>query len=220
MLKKTKCTVVSNVKADNLNFLTKDPRCKLGLTTSLHSLGLIQTAEMVVWIKLLTLFSLFSLSPTTGFSLHTCSHFISLSLFIPGSVSESCEGQRWILACYKTRPRRSEKAPLFTREWQHNVERLNTHTNAHTYTLHVCVYSHPQACVHAHTHTYNLSHPHIDIRIQKHTCQGLSTMWAKAKKSGPPSVSLYVVSHVCYIKANLFSSHFLIWNNGMSNFHI
>lgn len=140
-----------------------------------------------------------------------------------GAVILSLGGQHWILACCKTRPRWSEKAPLFNREWQRNVERLNTDTHTHL----MSVYSHRQStcrhmcvCAHTNTHAHNLPHPHIDMRIQKHTCQGLSTVWAKAKKSGPPSVSLYVVSHVCYIKANLFSSHFLIWNNGMSNFHI
>ncbi|KAA8588774.1 hypothetical protein FQN60_010119 [Etheostoma spectabile] len=53
-----------------------------------------------------------------------------------------------------------------------------TLTNTHTYTPHICVYSRPQMHVHTHTHTHthNLPHTRIDICIQKHTCQGLSTV--------------------------------------------
>lgn len=97
----------------------------------------------------------------------------------------------------------------------------NSETHTHTHLMSVIIHILKYACTRTCTRSkHNLPQPHIDLCIQKHTCQGLSTVWAKAKKSGPPSVSLYVVSHVCYIKANPFSSHFLIWNNGMSNFHI
>lgn len=169
--------------------------------------------------KLLGLISPFS---SFCFGLCTCSHlFLSLTL----SLSPCQDQSVWLL--WRSAPSPGLLQDQTKKKWEglslhqgvaDNVDRLNTHTHTHANAPHVSVHSRPQ--LHVHTHTHNLPHPHIDIRIQKHTCQGLSTAWAKAKKSGPPSVSLYVVSHVCYIKANPFSSHFLIWNNGMRNFHI
>lgn len=165
---------------------------------------------------------LFFPSATSDFSPHTCSCIIFFCLFISGSVSlnlTKVSTESWPAV----RPDHEEvRRPLSSpgsgsATWR-GLTRSQTHTHIHLTS--VFIHVHKRTCTHTHTHAHNLPHPHIDIRIQKHTCQGLSTVWAKAKKSGPPSVSLYVVSHVCYIKANPFSSHFLIWNNGMSNFHI
>lgn len=205
-------------------FLTKQPRTKPGLMTFLavwNKSG--QTiAKVIVLISQCASFNniIFSIS-YSGFSQHTCSHFTSFSplqeqLFWALEVST----EFWPAV----RPDQDEvRRPLSSTGSGSATWKGLTHTHTHTSCLFIHIgkaRADTCACAHTHTHAHNLPHPHIDMCIQKHTCQGLSTVWAKAKKSGPPSVSLYVVSHVCYIKANLFSSHFLIWNNGMSNFHI
>lgn len=114
---------------------------------------------------------------------------------------ESCEGQRWILACYTIRLRQSEKEPLSApKEWQPKVGKAqHTHKRTHTRTSGPRLLTSTNEYAHAQTHTdtHNLPLSYIDVCIQKHTCQGLSTVWAKAKKSAPPLLCFSVCGIPC-----------------------
>lgn len=133
---------------------------------------------------------------------------------------ESCEGQRWILACYTIRLRQSEKAPLCTKRVAAQGWKGSTHpqTYTHTHLRPAFINVYKWICARANTHRYTQSAPVLHRRM--HTKAHLSGPFHCVSKSkevcAPPSLFLcmwYPMSVI--LKQNhsvpTFSSEIMAW---------
>lgn len=133
-----------------------------------------------------------------------------LSRHLRISETETNEGQCWILACWKPRPRQSEKAPLSAREWHQITGKLNPLLNTHTALG--CVQSHPQA----HTHTTQAASPSHRLVHTKAHLSGPFHCVSKSKEVYLPPQPLCMWYSMSVILKQIhsvpyFSSEIMAW---------